>query len=118
VSRVPASPVASPHQGDLVRLLETERQLEARLMEARAEAKALVARAQTEAEGRETALAAELEAEERRLGDALEVERRRREAEIAEAASREAETYERVPAARLAAVARSLARRLVDQEGP
>ena len=117
MSRVPASPVASPHQGDLVRLLETERRLEARLIEARAEAKALITRAQTEAEGRDAALAAELEAEERRLGDALEVERRRREAEIAEAASREAETYERVPAARLAAVARSLGRRLVEQEG-
>jgi hypothetical protein len=117
VSRVSASPVASPLSGDLARLLETEQRLEGRLTEERAEAEALVAHARADAAVREAALEAELGAEERRLDEALEAERRRREVEIAAAAQRDAETYQRVPAARLAAVARALAERFLVGEG-
>jgi hypothetical protein len=107
---------AAAPQGDLARLLETERRLEERLQAARLEANGLIARVRLEAEQREQAFAAELDAEAQRLADALEAERQRREAEIAAAAGVEAEAYDRVPAARLAAVARDLAARLIEQE--
>lgn len=102
-----------PPPGELARLLDTERRLEERLRQARAEAEALVVRAREDGAAREAALAAELAALERRLDEALEAERRQREAELAAAAERDAAAYAAVPAARLAAVARVLAERLV-----
>ena len=108
---------ASPPTGDLARLLETERRLEERLRAARAEADALVARAQQEAERQEAALETELADGARRLDESLAAEGRRRAAEIAEAAVGEAQAYERVTAARLAAVARTLAERFLVGEG-
>ncbi len=111
-----AAPALSP-QGDLARLLETERRLEERLHAARAEAEALVARAQQEADRQGAALEAELADGARRLEESLAAEGRRRTAEMADAAAREAEAYERVTAARLAAVARALAERFLVGEG-
>jgi vacuolar-type H+-ATPase subunit H len=111
-----ATPALSP-QGDLARLLETERRLEERLRAARTEADALVAQAQQEAERQEAALAAELADGARRLDESLAAEGQRRAAEIAEAAVGEAQAYERVTAARLAEVARALAERFLVGEG-
>lgn len=98
-------------------MLETERRLEERLHAARAEADALVAGAEQEAERQEAALAAELADGARSVDENLAAEGRRRAAEIAEAAAGEAQAYERVTAARLAAVARTLAERFLVGEG-
>jgi vacuolar-type H+-ATPase subunit H len=103
--------------GDLARLLDTERRLGERLQSARAEAEAVVAHARAAAEQREAALATQLETEQRRMGERLERERRKREREIADAAQREVETYQRVTRQRLAEIARALAPRLLDEEG-
>jgi hypothetical protein len=107
---------SSVQAGDLARLLETERRLGARLRAARAEADALVAQAQTAAERREAALAAELEAEERLADERLTREHRKREREIADAAQRQIEAYQRIPARRLAEIAKTLARRLLEED--
>ena len=106
----------SPPAGDLARLLDTERRLGERLQAARAEAEALVAQARAAAEKREAALAAQLETDQRLMGERLERERRKREREIADAAQREVEAYERVSAERLKGIARALAPRLLDDE--
>jgi vacuolar-type H+-ATPase subunit H len=103
--------------GDLARLLDTEHQLGERLRSARAEADVLVAHARAAAEQREAALAAELEAEQRLMGERLQRERRKREREIADAAQREVEAYQRVSNQRLAEIGRALAPRLLDDEG-
>ena len=106
------TPVPAP-EGDLARLLDTERRLEERLHAARAESAALVAQAQQQGAQHDAALEAQLTEAARLLDDDLAAERRRRTAEIAEAADREVQAYERVSAARLAAVARALAERLL-----
>jgi len=108
---------AAAPQGDLARLLETERRLEERLRAARAEAEALVAQAQQAAEQEDAALEAQLADAARLLDESLAAEGRRRTAEIADAADRKAQAYERVPPARLSAVARALAERFLLAEG-
>jgi vacuolar-type H+-ATPase subunit H len=115
VSRAHAgSPVvAPPPQGDLTRLLETERRLDERLSAARTAGETLVARAEADARRREAALEAELETEERRLDQTLAAERQARAAEIVENARRTAAAYEAVEPGRLAAVARHLAERFL-----
>ena len=104
------------HAGDLARLLETERRLAERLESARAEADALVAHAREAAEQREATLAAELESDQRSMADRLLGERAKREQEIADAAQRQISAYADVSDERLTAVARALARRLLDDE--
>lgn len=104
-------------QGDLARLLETERRLEDRVVAARAEAAALVAQAQQAAAQGDAALDAQLAEAARLLDESLAAESRRRTAEIADAADREAQAYERVTPARLAAVAQALAERFLVGEG-
>ena len=94
-------------------MLETERRLGERLRAARAESEALVIAAQEEAARQEAALAAEVREGTEHLDERLAAERRRRIAELAEAAEREAQAYESVPAGRLAAVARGLAERFL-----
>jgi enamine deaminase RidA (YjgF/YER057c/UK114 family) len=106
-----------PPQGDLARLFETERRLEERLRAARAEGAALLAQAQQAAEQQDAALEAQLAEAARLLDESLAAEGQRRTAEIADAADREAQAYERVPPARLAAVARALAERFLLAEG-
>jgi hypothetical protein len=103
--------------GELARLLDTERRLGQRLQSARAEAEALVAHAREAAAQREAALAAQLETDQRRMAERLTRERRKREREIAAAAERDVEAYERVSAPRLKEIARALAPRLLDDEG-
>lgn len=104
--------VASP-QGEFARLLETERRLEERLRRARAEGDALVVAAQAQAEQREQACAAALEADAQRLDAELGAEQGQREQEVAEAARLEADAFEGVPPARIAAIAKVLAQRLI-----
>ncbi len=110
--RVAATAASSP-PGELARLLETERRIEERLRAARAEVEALLARAQQDAERQEAVLESQLADATRRLDEDLAAEGRRRAAEIADAADREAQAYERVTPARLAAVARALAERFL-----
>ena len=100
-------------QGEFVRLLETERRLEERLRQARADGETLVATARAEAEQREQACAAELEADAQRLDAELGAEQGQREQEVAEAARLEADAFEGVPPARIAAIAKILAQRLI-----
>jgi vacuolar-type H+-ATPase subunit H len=100
-------------QGDLARLLETERRLEDRLLAARTEGAALVAQAQQAADREEATLEAQLAEAARLLDERLAAEGRRRAAEVSEAADREAQAYERVAPARLAAVAQTLAKRFL-----
>lgn len=108
-----------PPPGDLTRLLATERHLAERLHAARAEAEALLVRARSDAEQREATLAAELELDQRRMAERLVRERRKREREIADDAQRQVSTYSDVSDERLTAIARGLARRLLDDEsGP
>lgn len=112
------TPVPAP-QGDLARLLDTERRLEERLHAARAESAALVADAQRAAAQEEATLESQLAEAGRQLDESLAAEAQRRTAEIAEAAAGEVRAYERVSAARLAAVAAALAERfLVPQDAP
>ena len=106
----------SVQTGDLARLLETERRLGERLRAARADAEALVSQAQTAAAQREAALATELVAHERQTDERLGREQRTRERDIADDAQRQIEAYEQIPAARLAEVAKSLARRLLEED--
>jgi len=106
----------SVHAGDLARLLETERRLGERLRAARLEADTLVQQAQAAAAAREDALAAELEAEERLADERLDREHRTREREIAEDAQRQIEAYQRIPAARLSEIAKTLALRLLEED--
>lgn len=106
------APAAVP-QSDLVRLLETERRLEDRVVAARAEAAALVARAQQAAAQEDAALDAQLAEAARVLDESLGAEGRRRTTEIADAADREAQAYERVTPAKLVAVAKALAERFL-----
>ena len=105
-------------QGDLGRLLETERRLGERLRAARVESERLVAEAQAAAAERERALAGDLALEEERLREQLETERRRGEAEIAAAAERAAAAFEQVSPGRIAAVAKELALRFFTGTGP
>ncbi|HET9386757.1 MAG TPA: hypothetical protein VFO67_16610 [Gemmatimonadales bacterium] len=107
---------ASVQVGDLARLLETERRLGEQLRAARAEADVLVAQAQAAAERGEAALAAELEAEERLADERLGREYRKREQELADDAQRQIEAYAGIPATRLAEVARTLSRRLLEED--
>jgi vacuolar-type H+-ATPase subunit H len=111
VSRGTASP--SPPQGEFTRLLETERRLAERVQQARMEADGIVAAAQAEAAQREAALAAEVAAAREALDQAFDTERQKRAAEIAAAAAREAAAFERIPAERVAAVARGLAEQVL-----
>lgn len=104
------------HAGDLARLLETERRLGERLQSARAEADVLVAHAREAAGQREALLAAELESDQRSMADRLLGERAKREQEIAVAAQRQVSAYADVSDERLTAIARTLARRLLDDE--
>lgn len=99
--------------GDLGRLLETERRLQDRLLAARTEGSVVVAQAQQAADQAEATLEAQLAEAGRLLDERLTAEGRRRAAEIAEAADREVQTYERVALARLAAVAQALAKRFL-----
>jgi len=94
-------------------LLETERRLEDRLLAARAEAVDIVAQAQEAADREAAALEAHLTEAARLLDQRLAAEGRRRAAAIAEAADREAQAYERVAAARLTAIAQTLAKRFL-----
>jgi hypothetical protein len=110
------SPASLP-SSDLDRLLATEQRLEKRLAEARAQGQALIAEARTKAEQREGALEAELQQEERRLAETLTSERQQKERAIAEDAERAAAAFERLPEARVTALARELARRCF-VEGP
>lgn len=113
----PAQPV--PAQGDLARLLETERRLEERLRAARIEAEAVVARAQQSADQEKVAANAQMAEAARRLDERLAAEGRQRAAQIAADADAEVRTYEQVSPARLAAVARALAERfLVGEDAP
>lgn len=107
---------SSVHAGDLARLLETERRLGEQLRATRAEADVLVAQAQAAAEQGEAALAAELEAEERLADERLGHEYRLREQEIADDAQRQVEAYAGIPARRLAEVALTLSRRLLEED--
>jgi vacuolar-type H+-ATPase subunit B/Vma2 len=100
-------------QGDLARLLETERRLQDRLLAARAEGAAVVAQAQHAADQAEATLEAQLVEAARLLDERLAEEGKRRAAEIAAAADGEAQAYERVPSARLAAVAQALAKQFL-----
>jgi len=111
------TPVTAP-PSDLARLLDTERGLEERLHAARAASAAVVARAQETAAHEEETLEGELAEAARQLDERLAAEGRARLAEIAEGADREVQGYERVPAARLAAVARRLAERLLLPQDP
>ena len=97
-------------------MLDTERQLAERLHAARSEAEALLVRARSDAEQREATLAAELESDQQRMTERLIRERRKREREIADDAQRQVSAYTDVSDARLTAIARALARRLVDDE--
>lgn len=108
---------SSVHTGDLQRLLEIERRLGERLRAARAEAETFVVQAQTAVAAREAALAAALEAEERLADERLAREQRQREGEIADDAQRQVDAYERIPARRLSEIAKTLARRLVEEDG-
>ena len=103
-------------KGDFARLLETERRLEEQLGRAHAEADALVAQAQAAAAEREAALAAELEGEEQLADERLGREHRKREQEIAGDAQRQIDAYQRIPARRLSEVAKTLARRLLEED--
>ena len=105
-----------PASGDLTRLLDTERRLAERLRAARAEAEAVLARALSDAEQREASLAAELDADQQRMAQRLVRERRKREREIADDAQRQVSAYADVSDERLTALARALARRLLDDE--
>ncbi|HTI03676.1 MAG TPA: hypothetical protein VL549_00045 [Gemmatimonadales bacterium] len=98
-------------QGDLGRLLETERRLGERLRAARVESERLVAEAQGTAADRERAVASDLALAEQRLAETLELERRRGEREIAAAAERAAAAFEQISDDRIAAVAKALALR-------
>ncbi len=84
---------------------------------ARGEAGAMVARAQQAAAEEEATREAHLAEAGRQLDERLAAEGRARIAEIAEGAGREVLAYERVSAARLAAVARRLAERFLLPEG-
>lgn len=106
-----------PPPGDFTRLLDTERRLAGRLHAARAEAESIVARARAAAAQREAALAAQLETEERRMAERLTRERRKREREIVAAAEHEVEAFARVSTQRLKEIARTLAPRLLDDDG-
>ena len=108
---------SSVHAGDLERLLETERRLAELLQAARAEAEALVAQAQAAAAAREAALAASLEADERLADERLGGEHRKREREIADDAQRQIDAYQRIPASRLSEIAKTLTRRLLEEDG-
>lgn len=103
--------------GDLARLLDTERRLAERLRSTHAEADAVIAQARVDAEQREAALAAELEADERRMTERLAGERRQREREVADDAQRQIDAYAGVSTKRLSALVRTLAPRLLDDEG-
>jgi vacuolar-type H+-ATPase subunit H len=105
-----------PPSGDLTRLLDTERQLAERLRAARAEAEALLTRARSDAEQCEATLAAELESDQRSMAERLLGERRQREREIADDAQRQVGAYANISDARLTALARALARRLLDDQ--
>lgn len=112
------TPAAAP-QGDLARLLATEQRLEERLRAARAEGAAVVAQAQQAGAKEEATLESQLAEAGRHLDESLAAEAQRRTAEIAEGAEREVRAYQRVSAARLAAVARALAERfLLPQDAP
>ena len=97
-------------------MLDTERRLALRLQTARAEAEALMTRARSDAEQREATLGAELESDQQRMAERLIRERRKREREIADDAQRQVSAYAGVSDERLTAIARALARRLVDDE--
>jgi vacuolar-type H+-ATPase subunit H len=114
MSRKSAVPPAS---GDLTRLLDTERRLAERLQAARAEAEVLLARARSDAEQREATLAAEQVSDQRSMADRLLGERAKREQEIAADAQRQVSAYVDVSEERLTAITRTLARRLLDDEG-
>ena len=97
-------------------MLDTERQLAERLRAARAEAEALLVRARVNAAQREAKLAAELELDERSLTERLIGEREKHEREIADDAQRRLSAYADVSDERMTALARALARRLLDDE--
>ena len=113
MTRDSARQAAAHPQGDLARLLETEQRLEDRVAAARAEAADGVVRAQQAAAQEDAATDAQLAAAGQALDATLAEEGRRRGAEIAAAAEAEVQAYDRVPAARIAAIAQALGARFL-----
>lgn len=106
------TPTTAP-PSDLARLLGTERRLEERLRAARADAEGVVAQAEQAAAAEEAALDAQLADAARALDASLDAEGRRRSTEIADAADRKVQAYDRVTPAKLVAVAKALAERFL-----